>query len=371
MIFLYADGASRGNPGPASYGCVLFDQDMQVIAEMGENLGIRTNNYAEYQGVIAGLRYLQEQKLGPQITIRMDSKLVIEQLAGRWKIKHPEMRELAFEASRLLAGLDVTFEWIPRELNSHADALGNRALDDGDFESGSRALIALAGVQPKSIRAPRQTSEPTTIVVIRHGHTIMTEGNLISGSNGEDPSLSDLGMREAALAAKETASLLARFGLAAPSSIYHSPQLRTTQTAEFFEAEFGLKAIPNSDLREIGFGSWEGVGMDEIETRQTSEVEAWRGSITARPPGGESVADLEKRVLESLEAIIASHSGQSVILVSHMMPSRAIARRALKASQETAWSIQFSPASVSIYRFFGRDLAEVFSLNSSSHLPAH
>ena len=371
MIFLYADGASRGNPGPASYGAVLYDHNMTVIAEMGENLGIRTNNYAEYQGVIAGLRYVQSQKLGPDVTIRMDSKLVIEQLAGRWKIKHPEMRELAAEASRLLSGLLVTFEWIPRELNSHADALGNRALDEGDFETGSNGLIALAGVQPKSIRAPRQTTEPTTIVVVRHGHTAMTEGNLISGSNGEDPELSSLGVEEAKAAARETKVLLSRFGLSSPTALYHSPQLRTQQSASYFSKEFEIEALPGPNFREIGFGSWEGTGMDELESSSATEVDAWRGSMTLRPPGGESVAELEERVLSSLEEVIADHSGECAVIVTHMMPARAIARRALKASQDTAWSLQFSPASVSIYRFFGKDLAEVFILNSSSHLPSH
>ena len=370
MIYLYADGASRGNPGPASYGCVLFDAQMRVLAEMGENLGIRTNNYAEYQGVIAGLRYIQEQRLGLDVTIRMDSKLVIEQLAGRWKIKHPEMRELASEASKLLSGLNIKLEWIPRELNSHADALGNRALDDGDFETGSSSLTALSGAQPKSIRAPRQVIEPTTVVVIRHGHTAMTEGNLISGSNGEDPNLSTLGLQEAGLAAEESAKLLGQFDLTWPSAIYHSPQIRTTETAKLFADKFDLPLSPDPRLREIGFGEWEGVGMDGIESTAAAEVSAWRGSSSARPPGGESVSDLEQRVLESLDEIVVRHSGQTAVIVSHMMPSRAIARRAMGASVATAWSVQFAPGSISVYRFFGRELTEVFAINSCSHLPS-
>ena len=371
MIFLYADGASRGNPGPAAYGAVIFDESMSALAELGENLGTRTNNYAEYQGVIAGLRYIQEAGLGPDVTIRMDSKLVIEQLSGRWKVKHPEMRELVSEASRLLAGLNVKLEWIPRELNSHADSLGNRALDEGDFADVPASKIELSGIQPKSIRAPRQTVEPTTVVVVRHGHTKMTEGNLISGSNGEDPSLSELGFEEARLAATAIQKLLTRFDLNAPVSIYHSPQLRTTQTATEIAQRLEIPIVSIPAFREIGFGSWEGVSMDEIETQETQEVKKWRGSMSARPEGGESVLELEARVLPALDELVSEHSGETVVIVTHMMPSRAIARRALGASVELSWSLQFAPASVSIYRFFGASLAETFTINSASHLPQH
>lgn len=371
MIYLYADGASRGNPGAASYGAVIYDSQMNVLAELGENLGIRTNNYAEYQGVIAGLRYVQEANLGPAITIRMDSKLVIEQLSGRWKVKHPEMRELVLEASKLLRGLDATLEWIPREQNSHADALGNKALDQGDFSTVSNSKFELAAIQPKSIRAPRQFTEPTTIIVVRHGHTIMTEGNLISGSNGEDPSLSDLGFEEARAAASAIGDLLDRFGLNSPTKIYHSPQLRTSQTAAVIAEELKLELIPEKRIREIGFGDWEGFSMDQIEASESQEIAAWRGSLSAKPPGGESVLELEARVGSALDEIVLQNSGASVVMVTHMMPARAVARRALKSDPETNWALQFSPASVSVYRFFGSGLSETFAINSVSHLPRH
>jgi probable phosphoglycerate mutase len=128
MLTLYADGASRGNPGPASYGAALFDGETQ-LAGLYDTLGVRTNNFAEYSAVIAGLQYIVDNGLGPEVLVRMDSKLVVEQLSGRWKIKHPDMQVLAKEARDLLAGTTVTFEWIPREENSRADAAANKALD--------------------------------------------------------------------------------------------------------------------------------------------------------------------------------------------------------------------------------------------------
>lgn len=364
---VYADGASRGNPGPAAYGAVILDDAGTIVAELGENLGIRTNNYAEYQGAIAGLRYVATNHPGAEVELRMDSKLVIEQLSGRWQIKHPELRELAQEAHRVMRGLGMKLTWVPREQNSLADAAGNRALDEGDF--GDEQEVTFSAIQPKSIRAPRQSIEPTTVVVVRHGHTAHTESNLISGSSGEDPSLSELGFLEAELAASAANNLLERFGLGVPSKIYHSPQLRTTQTAESFSKVFDAPLRPDARFKEIAFGDWEGYSMVEMETTARDDIASWRGSMTQRPPGGESVVDLESRVLAGLDDVIAQHSGETVAIVSHMMPLRAIARKALGASDAVSWSLNFNPASVSIYRFFGNRLTETFVINACEHLP--
>lgn len=125
-----ADGGSRGNPGPAGYGAVVLDPDTdEVLVERAEGIGVTTNNVAEYRGMIAGLRAAVE--LGAtDVDVRMDSKLVVEQMSGRWKIKHPAMRPLAQEAAELVREIgSVRFEWVPRLRNSRADALANQAMD--------------------------------------------------------------------------------------------------------------------------------------------------------------------------------------------------------------------------------------------------
>ncbi|MFI7447915.1 bifunctional RNase H/acid phosphatase [Nonomuraea sp. NPDC049714] len=127
-----ADGGSRGNPGPAGYGAVVKDaSDGQVLAEAAEAIGVATNNVAEYRGLIAGLRSVLELAGdGAQVAVRMDSKLVVEQMAGRWKIKHEGLRPLALEAAKLARRLRVTeWTWIPRARNQHADRLANEAMD--------------------------------------------------------------------------------------------------------------------------------------------------------------------------------------------------------------------------------------------------
>ncbi len=98
-IIVEADGGSRGNPGPAAYGALVRDPvTNEVLAQVGETIGRATNNVAEYRGLIAGLELADRIAPDATIEVRMDSKLVIEQMAGRWKIKHPDMKPLAIKA---------------------------------------------------------------------------------------------------------------------------------------------------------------------------------------------------------------------------------------------------------------------------------
>ncbi|MEV6543531.1 reverse transcriptase-like protein, partial [Streptomyces sp. NPDC051665] len=127
-----ADGGSRGNPGPAGYGSVVIDATTgETLAEAAEYIGIATNNVAEYRGLLAGLRTAHALDPSAHIHVRMDSKLVVEQMSGRWKIKHPDMKPLAAEAGGVFPADQVTYEWIPRAQNKHADRLANEAMDAG------------------------------------------------------------------------------------------------------------------------------------------------------------------------------------------------------------------------------------------------
>jgi probable phosphoglycerate mutase len=134
MLVIEADGGSRGNPGPAGYGALVRDAESgAVLAERSEAIGIATNNVAEYQGLIAGLRAALEleDSDATDIEVRMDSKLVVEQMSGRWRIKHPSMQPLAREAQELASELGaVRYIWVPRAQNTHADRLANLAMDD-------------------------------------------------------------------------------------------------------------------------------------------------------------------------------------------------------------------------------------------------
>jgi ribonuclease H / adenosylcobalamin/alpha-ribazole phosphatase len=129
-LVVEADGGSRGNPGPAAYGALVRDAESgDVLAERAEYLGATTNNVAEYSGLIAGLTMAREIDPEAQVHVRMDSKLVVEQMSGRWRIKHEDMRRLALQAQAILPPANVSYQWVPRAENSAADRLANAAMD--------------------------------------------------------------------------------------------------------------------------------------------------------------------------------------------------------------------------------------------------
>jgi len=127
-LIIYADGGSRGNPGPAAYGALVCEGET-VLIEIAEKIGIATNNVAEYQGLIAGIRAANKIDPAAQIEARLDSKLVVEQMSGRWKIKNIPLAKLAMEAKKIHSPQLITFTWIPRDENYQADRLVNLALD--------------------------------------------------------------------------------------------------------------------------------------------------------------------------------------------------------------------------------------------------
>ncbi|GGT26670.1 bifunctional RNase H/acid phosphatase [Streptomyces purpureus] len=160
-LIVEADGGSRGNPGPAGYGAVVLDAATgEPLAETAEYIGVATNNVAEYKGLIAGLRAVKELAPDARVRVRMDSKLVVEQMSGRWKIKHPDMKPLAAEAARILPAGQVRYEWIPREQNKHADRLANEAMDAGKHgrqwqpSASTAALDTAAARNAAAVPAP-------------------------------------------------------------------------------------------------------------------------------------------------------------------------------------------------------------------------
>ncbi len=129
-LIIEADGGSRGNPGVAAGGAVVIDPETdEVLTEVGVYVGIASNNVAEYNGLIAGLTAAIDRDPDAELLVRMDSKLVVEQMSGRWKIKHPDMKVLAQQAREIIGARRVVFEWVPRAKNARADAAGNESMD--------------------------------------------------------------------------------------------------------------------------------------------------------------------------------------------------------------------------------------------------
>jgi ribonuclease HI len=127
---VYSDGAARGNPGPAGAGAVITDSRGTMLARLGRFLGRQTNNVAEYQGLLLGLRHAKELGVR-EVAVRADSQLMIRQLAGQYAVKNPGLKPLHAEALRLLRSFDnYKLEHIPREQNALADEMSNRAIDE-------------------------------------------------------------------------------------------------------------------------------------------------------------------------------------------------------------------------------------------------
>jgi len=154
LLVVEADGGSRGNPGPAAYGALVRDPETgEVLAERAEYLGETTNNVAEYSGLVAGLTMAKEIDADARVEVRLDSKLVVEQMSGRWKIKHEDMRRLALDARAILPVDQVTYRWVPRAENSAADRLANAAMD---------AAARGRSWQPESAAYPGGVTEATS-----------------------------------------------------------------------------------------------------------------------------------------------------------------------------------------------------------------
>ena len=278
-VVIEADGGSRGNPGEAAYGAVLKDATTgAVIAEHAEHIGIATNNVAEYRGLIAGLELYNEHAPGAELEVRMDSKLVIEQMSGNWKIKHPDMRPLAMAANRL-APFGTTWTWIPREKNKHADALLNEALDTATGRPSKHTRVAEVPVEEQPVAGARMVGwsrdlgSPTTFVLVRHGETDHTRHKKFSGLGGDDPGLNADGRAQVHATADWLAPLADEI-----DAVVTSPLRRTRETAAIIADTLGKAPDVEDGLAEAAFGTWDGLTFAEVQEQHPDDLEAWLGA---------------------------------------------------------------------------------------------
>lgn len=366
-VVVEADGGSRGNPGPAAYGAVLKDADTgAVLAEDGTTLGVATNNVAEYLGLIGGLRLVAAHAPDAEVEVRMDSKLVVEQMAGRWKVKHPDLQELARQA-RALAPAGTVWTWVPRERNGHADRLANEALDgkrSGVSVPGATTPAAApagaeetAGSVVAAAESPAQAggrgwggagSEVTTLVLVRHGVTRHTAAKRFSGGlGGDDPPLADEGRAQV----RATATWLRPLAAEA-TTVVASPVRRTRESAEIVAAVLDLPLVEEPGLAEMEFGRWDGLTFAEVGERDPDGLAAWLGSLDVAPPGGESFRTVEARVLAGRDRLLAAHAGSTVVAVSHVTPIKTLVADALGAPLDAVYRMELSPASVTVVSYY-------------------
>lgn len=373
-LIVEADGGSRGNPGLAGSGTVVLSADKSTtLKEIAYVVGTQaSNNVAEYRGLIEGLRASKE--LGASdVDVFMDSKLVVEQMSGRWKIKHPDMKVLALEARELASMIgSVTYTWIPREKNKRADALSNVAMDaaaagkpvgpvdDGSPAKEDRVDLNCPATAPSSWNAT--TSDPTRLLLLRHGQTPMSAARQYSGIS--NPDLSDLGRAQAQAAA----TFLARRG--GIDAIVCSPLNRTRQTAEAAAAQLGLDVEVMDGLIETDFGRWDGLTFAQAQESDPDLHSAWLSDPSVAPPDGETLQQAHRRVKKAREQIQAKYGASNVLVVSHVTPIKSILRQALEAGPSLFKKLHLDLASLSIAEFYADGPTCVRLVNDTSYLNA-
>jgi probable phosphoglycerate mutase len=382
-VIVEADGGSRGNPGPSAYGALLRDaRTGEVLAEIGEAIGITTNNVAEYRGLIAGLELAAEFAPHASIEVRMDSRLVVEQMSGNWKVKHPAMRPLAIEANRL-APIGTVFTWVPRAQNSHAYRLVNEALDgmrgpgatvpavDPVSEAAATTPVVepvetraskvgppvVEPVETKAQRAPTRGwhppgDPPTTLILVRHGVTDHTARKTFSGGlAGANPPLNDEGRAQVRATAEWLSPMREEM-----DAIVSSPVRRTHESAEILGEILGHDVELEEGIAEMEFGAWDGLTFADVQQKFPDELSAWLGNLEQAPSGGESFHTVADRVLAGRDRILERYAGKTVLVVSHVTPIKTLVADALGAPLQALFRMELSPASVTVISYFeGRD----------------
>lgn len=360
-VIVEADGGSRGNPGPAGYGAVVWSADRgRVLVEAKASIGRTTNNVAEYHGLIAGLEAAADVG-ATEVAARLDSKLVVEQMSGRWRVKHPDLiplREQALEVARAFD--EITYAWIPRAENAHADALANAAMDAAADGLADRSVVKPDASSPTAWTGAR--GAPTRFMLLRHGQTALSVDRRYSGRG--NPALSELGRRQADAAASH---LGGRGGIAA---VVSSPLQRARDTATAAAEALGLDVSVDDDLIETDFGEWEGLTFGEAAQRDPVLHGKWLSDTSIAPPGGESFDVVAQRVRRARTRIIAEHGDATVLVVSHVTPIKTILRLALDAGQGILYRLHLDLASLSIAEFYPDGGSSVRLVNQTSYLDA-
>ncbi|MGO1509638.1 MAG: bifunctional RNase H/acid phosphatase [Actinomycetaceae bacterium] len=381
-LLIHTDGGARGNPGPAGYGAAVTDATTgERLATRSGFLGSTTNNVAEYTALVEGLRAAARIDDEAEVEVRADSKLVVEQMSGRWKIKHEDMRRLAVEARDAFPAHRVTYTWIPRAQNSVADGLANDAMDsradastdewltslaptaelgsESDdawpSEPGGDGPTALFEVEEPAPAAPR-AGEPTRVYLVRHGVTDWTVTGRQSGSDTPGPDLTDLGRRQARDAGRLLARLAEGDGVdLTTAEVRVSPIIRTRQSAEELVRAAGLgEPVVDDRLREVRFGEWDGLTEAEIEDRWPGELARWRSDADAEPPGGESHRAVGARIARVLQEV-AGTEGRAVVLVTHSVVTRAAVSLVARMSNDGWGRVRVRPGSVTMLAVSGLD----------------
>ena len=370
-LVIEADGGSRGNPGIAGSGTVIYEADgTTVVRKLAYVVGTATNNVAEYHALYNGLCVAQQ--LGAtDISVRMDSKLVVEQMSGRWKIKHPDMRELALKCQKILRTFQsAEFTWVPRRQNAAADALANLAMDAGatghpigflTLDNDAAGSKATAAETPAPTTWNGATTNATRMLLLRHGQTTMSRRRQYSGLS--NPPLTELGEWQASRAAHRIAA-----ADDIPTAIVASPLVRCQQTAQAVADLLNLPVNTEPGLVELDFGQWDGLTFAQADAADPKLHAQWLLDPTLPAPGGESLVQAHERVTAARKRLQERYQGCTILVVSHVTPIKSILGQALDAAANIYHRLHLDLASLSIAEFYADGPTCVRLVNDTSYL---
>jgi probable phosphoglycerate mutase len=377
-LIVEADGGSRGNPGPAAYGSVVREAATgDVLIELAGHLGVATNNVAEYTGLLEGLKAAAEIDPTALVEARLDSKLVVEQMSGRWAIKNDVLRRIALEARDVLPREQVSYTWVPREKNAAADKLANESMDAVEkgrsgtirrsrsdaFEVETQADVLPDTPTPAIPGWGPDLGAPTVTILVRHGVTPHSVERRFSGSGGaHDPGLTDLGREQIATAGRE----LKRRG--GGDVLVCSPMLRTCESATIIGEIIGLEPVVVEGLQEAKFGEWDGHTFAEVMERWPAQMSGWLGSPEIAPPGGESIHQVYDRIGMALDTIQATYPGKRIIVACHVGTIRSLTVRALGAPLSSVNKLEIAPASLTTLTWYADGNSSLRSFAEAAHL---
>jgi probable phosphoglycerate mutase len=226
------------------------------------------------------------------------------------------------------------------------------------------ASPAAAAAAPRIVGWSRaDLGVPTTLQLVRHGVTQHSVEHRFSGLHGEDPGLIELGRRQAEAAAEE----LARRG--GTDVLVTSPLRRTRETAVILGEALGLpEPIVVDGLAEADFGAWDALTYAEVKQRWPDELAAWLASTEVAPPGGESFADVRRRVEQARLDLLARFPRQRVLVVSHVTPIKVLVQQVLEAPSASAYRFELAPCSLTTIAWWADGVSSVFGMGERGHL---
>ena len=363
-VIVEADGGSRGNPGPAGYGTVVWSADHgAVLAESKQSIGRATNNVAEYSGLIAGLEEAASSA-PPTSTCRWTPSLWWNRCRAAGRSSIPISPYCINRRPRCPPDSTTSpTRWIPRSKNSHADRLANEAMDAAAEIETPPDVQKQAPNQSQASSPAGWTGArgaPTRFLLLRHGQTELSTQRRYSGRG--NPPLTDVGRRQAEAAAQFVAQ---KGGIAA---VITSPLQRAYDTATAAAKALGLDVGVDDDLIETDFGAWEGLTFGEAAERDPELHRRWLRDTSVTPPDGESFDRVADRVRRARARIINEHGGETVLVVSHVTPIKTFLRLALDAGQGILYRLHLDLASLSIAEFYPDGVASVRLVNQTAYL---